>query len=289
MARRWYVPLLALPVAIGTVVAVLEGVASASPGLTHAAAPTAAVQRVFPGTPMISPSGGALPGLRNGTVNPTVQSANWAGYAVEGGRGAFRTVSAAWTEPTVTCRGVGGRRLASFWVGLDGFSLPHQPQDNSVEQLGTDADCRGTRPVYFAWWEMFPNPSVNLPNRVVPGDHMSASVTFGGAGRYVLFIKDSTRHWSRTIVRVFGGLHRSSAEVIAEAPALLIGNQIVIQNLANFGTVRWTGSRVNGTPLKAIGQRFRITMTEVNGPLVRARTSLVGSADAFTNTFVRCC
>src|SRR5215831_16399091 len=106
MARRWYVPLLAVPVAIGTVVAVLEGVASASPGLAHTAARTAAVQRFFPGAPMISPSGGALPGLRNGTVNPMLQSRNWAGYAVEGGRGAFRTVSAAWTEPTVNCAGV---------------------------------------------------------------------------------------------------------------------------------------------------------------------------------------
>ena len=99
MARRWYVPLLALPVAIGTVVAVLEGVASASPGLTQPAARTAAVQRFFPGGPMISPSGGAVPGLRNATVNPTAQSINWAGYAVTGRNGTFHSVSASWTEP----------------------------------------------------------------------------------------------------------------------------------------------------------------------------------------------
>jgi hypothetical protein len=162
----------------------------------------------------------------------------------------------------------------------------------SVEQLGTDADCSRTRPVYFAWWEMFPLPSVNLPNPVHPGDHMSASVTFRGGGRYALFIKDSTRRWSRTIVRVKVGLNRSSAEVIAEAPALLIGGVAVIQNLANFGTVRWTASRVNGTPLKNIGGRIRITMTQAVStphPLIRATTSLVGSADAFTNRYVRCC
>jgi hypothetical protein len=282
MARRWYLPLLALPVAIGTVVAVLEGVASASPGLAHTAARTAAVQRAFPGAPMIRPSGGALPALRNGTVNPTAESANWAGYAVVGRRGAFRTVSAAWTEPRVNCTGVRVRRLSSFWVGLDG-AISH-----SVEQLGTDADCHGTRPVYFAWWEMFPNPSVNLPNRVVPGDHMSASVTFRGAGRYVLFIKDSTRHWSRTIVRIHAGLARNSAEVIAEAPALLINGNIVIQPLADFGTVRWTGSRMNGVLLKNIGQRIRIIMVDTANR-VKATTSSVGSADAFSNTWKRCC
>src|SRR5262249_1964811 len=221
MARRWYVPLLALPVAIGTVVAVLEGVASASPGLAH---PAAAVQRVIPGGPMISPSGAAVPGAGHGVQSscpPTCSSTNWSAYAVTGRNGAFRSVSGAWTEPRANCAGVSGRRLSSAWVGLDGAN------SGSVEQLGTDADCRGRTPVYFAWWEMFPNPSVNFSARVRPGDHLSASVTFRGAGRFVLFIRNSTQHWSRTIVQTRGGLARSSAEAIVEAPALLIGGRIV--------------------------------------------------------------
>jgi hypothetical protein len=280
MARRWYVPLLALPVVIGTVVAVAVGVASASPGLTHSSAPAAAAQRLYPGTPMITPSGGA--GLRNGTVNPSANSTNWSGYAVTGRSGAFRSVSASWTEPRANCTGVAGRRLSSFWVGLDGAN------SNSVEQLGTDADCRGKVPVYFAWWEMFPAASVNLPNRVTPGDHLSASVTFRGTKTYVLFIKDATRHWHRTIIRNQAGLARSSAEVIAEAPALLIGGQIVIQKLTDFGSVRWSGSRVNGVPLKSIGRRIRITMVEVNLPhRIRATTTPVGAADVFANHWVR--
>jgi hypothetical protein len=233
---------------------------------------------------MISPSGGALPGLRNGTVNPAAVSTNWSGYAVTGRNGAFRSVSGAWTEPRANCSGVSGRRLSSFWVGLDGAN------SQSVEQLGTDVDCRGRTPVYFAWWEMFPNPSVNFSNPVRPGDHLSASVTFRGAGRFVLFIRNSTRHWSRTIVQIRGGLARSSAEAITEAPALLIGGQIVIQNLTNFGTVRWAASRVNGTPLKNFARRIRITMVEVNPPhRVRATTSLINAFDVFFNRFVRCC
>jgi hypothetical protein len=289
MARRWYVPLLALPVAIGTVVAVLEGAASASPGLAHTAARTAAVQGLYPGAPMISASGGAAPGAGHGILSLSESSFNWAGYAVEGRRGAFRAVSSAWTEPRANCRGVRGRRFSSFWVGLDGFSLPNQPPDMSVEQLGTDADCHGTTPVYYAWFEMFPAVSVTLPNPVHPGDHMSASVTFRGAGKYALFIRDSTRRWSRTIVRVKGGLHRSSAEVIAEAPALDVGGVGVLQALADFGTVRWTGSRINGTLLKNLRQRIQITMRQLSPPanLVKATTSAVGAGDAFTNTWVR--
>jgi hypothetical protein len=246
------------------------------------------VQRLLPGTPIIMPSGGAGQSVGHGNVNPSGSSFNWAGYAVQGRIGAFRTVSASWTEPRVNCAGVHGLRFSSFWVGLDGFFLDPRHPDRSVEQLGTDADCNRTRPVYVAWWEMFPNPAVNLRNPVHPGDHMSASVTFRGAGRYALFIKDSTRHWSRTIVRVFGGLHRSSAEVIAEAPALLIGGVPVLQALANFGTVHWTGSRVNGTLLKNIGQRFRITMVQLPPSFaIKATTSSISAADAFTNTWRR--
>jgi Peptidase A4 family len=288
MARRWYVPLLAIPVAIGTVVAVLEGVASASPGLAHTAARTAAVQRIFPGSPMISPSGGALPGLRDGTVNTRISSANWAGYAVLGNRtGAFRSVSAGWTEPRANCKGVRGLEFSSFWVGLDGFSL--NQSNRTVEQLGTDADCNGGTPVYFAWFETFPNPSVSLPRRVAPGDHMFASVTFRGGGRFALFIQDSTRHWSRTIVRTVARATRRSAEVIAEAPSLLIGGNFVVQNLADFGTVRWTSSRVNGILLKRYSSAFQITMVEANRlhPRVRATTSGISSTDVFTNTWVR--
>ena len=283
MARRWYVPLMALPVAVGTVVAVLDGVASASPGLTHAAPRTAAVQRVFPGIPNIGPSGGAAPFLANDTIHPQATSGNWAGYAVVSKRpGAFRSVSAGWTQPRANCTGVRGARFASFWVGLDGLT------NGFVEQLGTEADCSGGTPAYSAWWETFPNPSMNFPHRVAPGDHMFASVTFRGAGIFALFIRDSTRQWSRTIITSVANAPRTSAEVIAEAPALEIGGRFVIQNLADFGTVRWTGSRVNGTLLKRYASALRITMLEVNRPhRVRATTSVISPLDAFTNTWVR--
>jgi hypothetical protein len=235
---------------------------------------------------MISPSGPARPGLRNGTMITritSITSRNWAGYAVMSNHpGAFRSVSAGWTQPRANCTGVRGARFASFWVGLDGMT------NNFVEQLGTEADCSGRIPAYFAWWETFPNPSVNFPDRIAPGDHMFASVTFRGAGRFALFIRDSTRHWSRTIITSVASAPRTSAEVIAEAPALLIGGRFVVQNLADFGTVRWTGSRLNGILLERYSSALQITMLEVNRPhRVRATTSGISGLDVFTNTWVR--
>src|SRR5579884_4318905 len=72
-------------------------------------------------------------------------STNWSGYAVTGNR--FTSVSASWTEPAVTCSGTA---YSSFWVGLDGDT------SNTVEQTGTDADCSGSTPQYYAWYEMYP-------------------------------------------------------------------------------------------------------------------------------------
>src|SRR5262245_7033344 len=57
-------------------------------------------------------------------------SSNWSGYAVTGGR--YTSVSASWTEPSVSCSGTA---YSSFWVGLDGDT------SGTVEQTGTDADC----------------------------------------------------------------------------------------------------------------------------------------------------
>lgn len=286
MARRWYVPLLALPVAIGTMVAVLVGVASASPGLTHPAAPDAPVQTVAghpvnPGGPMISTpgAGGATSNIRSNSI---AQSANWAGYVVTGRNGAFRSVSAAWVQPRANCRGVANQRLAATWVGLDGWL----PNDNSVEQTGADSDCNRSRPTYAGWFEMFPAAPVFFRNVLRPGDHMSASVTFSGTRTYILVLRDSTQHWVHRIVKNQPGLHRSSAEFIEEAPSLEINHVPHVLPLADFGTIRIANDLVNGRLLRRL-PRTTINMVEFfNGP-AKATTSAVGPADAFTCRWIR--
>lgn len=278
MARRWFIPLLALPVAIGSLIAVAVGVASASPGLAPPAAQPAAAHTVFPGSPMIRPSGIAMPSL-GGNVNTTQASANWSGYAVTGGP--FRSVSASWVQPQANCARVAGHRFAAFWVGLDGFN------SRSVEQTGSDTDCVGTRPTYYGWYEMFPAAPVFFPTKLNPGDHMSASVTFLGAGRgYALVLQDSTRRWTHTIIKHEGGLARSSAEVITEAPATVGPNGTVrILPLADFGRIGYAGGKVNGVQLRSLSP-IRILMFDGGGRPMDT-TSLISSADAFSNTWIR--
>src|SRR5215471_10468220 len=113
-------------------------------------------------------------------------------------------------EPTGHC--TSGSQYSSFWLGLDGYS------SRFVEQTGSEVDCSGSTPLYYAWWEMYPGPSHTFRSTVRPGDHFTASVTFDGGGRFTLTISDTTRGWSHTENKTLSSARRSSAEVIVEAP-----------------------------------------------------------------------
>src|SRR5213079_1649863 len=132
-------------------------------------------------------AGGATQSMRHGRMHRITNSTstNWSGYAVTGSR--FTSVSASWTEPSVSCSGTA---YSSFWVGLDGDT------SNTVEQTGSSADCSGSTPQYYAWYEMYPKYPVNLSGTVRPGDHFSASVTTDGNGSFTLTITDSTQGWT---------------------------------------------------------------------------------------------
>jgi Peptidase A4 family len=171
--------------------------------------------------------------VRNHRISNST-STNWSGYAVTGNK--FTSVSSSWTEPTVKCSGTA---YSSFWVGLDGDT------SNTVEQTGTDADCSGSTPQYYAWYEMYPKFPVNLRGTVRPGDKLNASVTTNGSGSFTLTITDTTQGWTNTTTARLKSAKLASAEVIAEAPS---GSGGVLP-LANFGTVGFTGSTVNGSVL----------------------------------------
>jgi hypothetical protein len=152
---------------------------------------------------------------------------------VTGGR--YTQVSSSWTVPSVSCAGTA---YSSFWVGLDGDT------SGTVEQTGTDSDCSGSTPQYYAWYEMYPKFPSNFSNPVHPGDKMSASVTTDGSGRFTLTISDGTA-WSRTVTARLKSAKLASAEVIAEAPSSSGG----VLPLANFGTVSFSGAKANGALL----------------------------------------
>lgn len=266
MARRWLVPLATLGLMFGSLV-MAAGAASASTPAhpsTH--------QAIRPGGLMIRP-GGVARVIGHG-VDATAESTNWSGYAVTGGTGAFTSVSASWTQPSVTCPRH-GQQFSSFWAGLDGFN------SNTVEQTGTEADCNRGTPDYFGWYEMFPAFPVNFSNPVHPGDAMSASVTFSGTSTFTLVLHDATQGWTQNIVQNQTGLTRSSAEVISEAPSSNSG----VLPLADFGTVNYSASGANGTSLGTQNPTEIIMVN--NSGAQKDSTSSISSGGAFSNTWIR--
>jgi hypothetical protein len=210
-----------------------------------------------------STGGAAAPSVRHGRLlritNST--STNWSGYAVTGSK--FTSVSSSWTEPTATCSATA---YSSFWVGLDGDT------SNTVEQTGTDADCSGRTPQYYAWYEMYPKYPVNLSGAVHPGDKLTASVTTNGSGSFTLTIADSTQKWTFSTSQKLKSAKLASAEVIAEAPSSSRG----VLPLANFGTVSFTGASANGALLTSSTPHID-PITMQSGSTVKAQPSSIGS------------
>ena len=209
----------------------------------------------------------ALSGGRNASSTST----NWSGYAATGST--YTSVASSWTEPTGTC--TSGDQYSSFWVGLDGYN------SDSVEQTGTDTDCAGRTPQYYAWYEMYPAGSVEINDTVKPGDKISASVTFSGTSSFTLKIADSTRGWTYSTTKKLSGAARSSAEVITEAPCCT--NSGGILPLADFGKVSYTGSTVNGSTLSSFNPT-EITMVSASGVQEDSTSSLSGGS--FSNTWL---
>jgi hypothetical protein len=184
----------------------------------------------------VSPST-KLPGVAkpvSGTAT-SFPSLNWSGFADTSATSTaadFTNVSGHWTIPAVSCPSGPYRTSGAYianWIGIDGFS------DDTVEQLGTGAQCFEGVLYYYVWYEMFPagtveegttaciNDNVNCPQ---PGDQISASVnvTPGTAGNnnYALSLTDHTRpqeSFSVTASCATTTCTDSSAEWVIERPA----------------------------------------------------------------------
>ena len=216
----------------------------------------------------IAPRSGPLHITHQIGVNAT--STNWSGYAAEGAKNAFTSVSASWVEPTGNC--TSKRTFSSFWVGLDGAN------DTTVEQTGTSVDCQGGTPKYYAWYEMFPAFPKNLPMTVSPGDHISASVTTDGAGNFTLSLTDTTTGTPFSTTKSLTTAKLKSAEVIAEAPSS--GSTGKVLPLTNFGTVNFSAVKFNGANLSS-SNPISITMVQTNGN-PKATPSAVSGGNAFS-------
>jgi len=247
MRRRWPALAATIPLVLVLAVATAHPVSAATSG-------------VRPGGPVSS--------LSTPRQNTTVTSSNWAGYVAAGASGAFTSAAANWTEPAGRCAGQGGR-YAAFWVGLDGYTSP------TVEQIGTEVDCSGFYPRYYAWYEVYPGAAVNFPNPVSPGDQFSGSVTYQSPSSFNLVLKDNTKGWTQTVGVTLASAQRSSAEAIAEAPCCTYSGGIL--PLTSFGTASFTSATANGQPLAAFHP------TEIVMP--NTSVSAISSSGGFTVSY----
>jgi peptidase A4-like protein len=190
-------------------------------------------------------------------------SANWAGYVATGST--YTSVSATWTQPSVTCA-PGETSYSSFWVGLDGDT------SNTVEQIGTSADCRNGTPTYYAWYEMYPKQSGQLPISVGAGNTITASVVAGPSGSFTLSLSVNGGT-PQTITGTNRRAPLSSAEVITEAPSRNHGPHGTLP-LADFTSVGFSNATVNGAAL-ADASPQELTMQE--GSTVKAQPSTLAS------------
>ena len=211
--------------------------------------------------------GAAAPGIVDATATT---SENWSGYAATSGQ--FTSVSAAWTQPAVTC--TAQETFSSFWVGLDGDGT------QTVEQTGTEADCAGGTAAYSGWYEMFPADPVTYSNPVQPGDAMSASVTTSGNGTFTLTLTDQTQGWNQVTTQTSATAQLGSAEVIAEAPSSTTG----VLPLSNFGTVNFSTATANGAPIGNNANLSELTMVSASG-VTEATPSALTGGNAFAVTW----
>ena len=163
---------------------------------------------------------------------------NWAGYAVltnlsDPMINSIQEINASWIVPKVDCKVV-RNSYAAVWVGMDGYSSP------SVEQIGTDSICSQGKPVYYAWYEMYPKNSVYLRMKVNQGDLIFADVKYLGKNKFKLTITNKNTKISYSTTQLGQKLKRTSAEWIIEAPS--IGKRTT--PLSNFSEITFMGSSV---------------------------------------------
>jgi hypothetical protein len=224
----------------------------------------------------------------NGIVDAT--SENWGGYAVQScltspANDVVTFVNGTWTEPTVTCPT--GRHVASsyaaFWVGIDGYS------SSTVEQIGTDSDCNGATPSYYAWYEMYPANSYTINMAIHPGNTITASVTYTSSGAFLLKIVDITTKASYSTTQSMSKrstAERSSGEWIVEAPSS--GS---ILPLANFGAVTFSSCYVtlSGTtgPIQTSASTWQASDMNIatSTTLEETTSGLNAAGNGFTGTW----
>ena len=200
---------------------------SVGAGLSGGAGPS---RRTWPRPAPIEGSSGHLPS----SISDSLPSANWAGYEDTGAGAQFTEVTGSWVVPTVAENPYGD---SSTWVGIDGI----QSQGDLV-QAGTDQSWSASGALYYAWYELLPQASVEL-GLVSPGDHITVKIDEVQTGTWTISVDDLTQdtNWTNSVSYSAPG---TTAEWVEEAPTLSYDNSV--ETLADFGTVAFSNMAVEG-------------------------------------------
>jgi hypothetical protein len=156
----------------------------------------------------------------------------WAGYMAQR-TGGFRSVSARWTVPDITCDD-GEDSAVGIWVGMGSQTSG----ENTVDQTGTVTECDDGVALHRTFVEAYPAKPVYL-FAVNPGDTIHARITMG-TEKFGYFIMDYN-----TAESAFGELPTTargrSAEVIVEGPM----NDV----MPDFGRIEVQNAKINDLPI----------------------------------------
>lgn len=164
---------------------------------------------------------------------------NWSGYVARSTR-SFSCVEGGWTQPSLSCPANGSASLA-IWIGFDGETGPSRA---TLEQIGTNSDCRDGHAQTFAWFEILPNDRFEqvLGIDVSSGDRIGASIAMVGRS-YHLVIEDLTTGEVQDTFQHSPGGRRLTAEWVVEAPTVGCPNDCQVALLASFGTTTFSSAR----------------------------------------------
>ena len=225
---------------------------------------------VQPTTQVITP--GTAPSVTQpGTpASVTSSSSNWSGYAANGG--AFTSVTATWTVPTVSATSSGAD---ATWVGIGGLT------SNDLLQAGTQAMVDGSGTVeYSSWIEMLPQSSRNVPLSVSAGDSVTVTITQQGGNDWLIAMKNNTTNGSYGVTVQYSSSN-SSAEWVQEAPS--VGRGLI--SLDQFGTVKFSGASAvrdgKTMSLSALGAKA-ITMINGQGQAIAQPSTIASDGSSFT-------
>ena len=216
----------------------------------------------------VSPSQPHLPGMAN-----VDESTNWAGQIAGANGSNFNRVAGNWTVPSVVATQYLG--ASATWIGIDGAGT----SPNSIIQTGTAQETQNGATLYYAWYELYPSPPVDL-GYVSPGNQMSASIHQVAGSRWDLTISDLStgQSWPENNLPYNGP--GDSAEWIEELPTAVNPPQ---PTLANFGAATFTNMS-STTTIPATTSYDTTDMVDAEGTPI-ATTGAI-SNNSFTISYV---